>query len=368
MKQHPKKNHQIDGPRILVSGWVGAANIGDELIFRSLAEKLEQRGVNTLAMSTDPDETRRLHGVDAVGWYDARGVTRAVASSNGLILGPGGLLQDETSIWNLPAHLHRVIGAKMARTPILGLGLGVGPLASGASRRLVRTALRSTPITVRDPDSALLAAACGLTDVTVTADLAYGLPIPVAEPVDRIVASFRPFSGSGGLIPARQADLRTLALDDRVVAAASALDDLSRRTSLPVHLLAFEAERDAIYHDLIADHMTVPVTTGVATVDSVFEEVARSRLVVGMRYHAVVSAVMAGRPVVVIGYSPKARSLARHLGDGGLLVENDPASYPEIVGGFELLDRGDRVSEFRAERRTAEAGNDAALDRFLLNL
>lgn len=368
MNQRPKKNHPTDDPRILVSGWVGAANIGDELIFRSLAAKLEQRDVQVLAMSTDPDETRRLHGVDAVGWHDARGVTRAVASSDGFILGPGGLLQDETSIWNLPAHLHRVLGAKMARTPILGLGLGFGPLASGTGRRLVRTALKSTPITVRDQESALLAAACGLTDVTVTADLAYGLPIPVAEPTDRIVAALRPFSGSGGLVPARRADLRTLAPDDRVLAAASALDDLSRRTSLPVHLLAFEAERDALYHDLIADHMTVPVTTGVATVGSVFEEVAQSRLVVGMRYHAVASAVMAARPVVVIGYSPKARSLAHHLGDGGLLVENDPASYPEISHGSELLDRGDRVAEFRTERRAAEAGNDAALDRFLLNL
>ena len=368
MSQRPKKNHSTDDPRILVSGWVGAANIGDELIFRSLAAKLEQRGVKTLAMSIDPEETRRLHGTDAVGWYDARGVTRAVASSDGVILGPGGLLQDETSIWNLPAHLHRVFGARLARTPTLGLGLGVGPLASRTSRRLVRTALRSTPITVRDPESALPPLSVTSETALDLSNSTYGLPVPVAEPTDRIVASFRPFSGSGGLMPARQADLRTLAPDDRVVAAASALDDLSRRTSLLVHLLAFEAERDALYHDLIAGHMTVPVTTGVANVDSVFEEVARSRLVVGMRYHTVVSAVMSARPVVVIGYSPKARSLARHLGDGGLLVDNDPASYPEIVGGFELLDRGDRVAEFRAERRTAEAGNDAALDRFLLNL
>jgi polysaccharide pyruvyl transferase CsaB len=353
------------GPRILVSGWVGAANLGDELIFRSLVTKLQRRGVQILVMSTRPDETLRVHGVNAIGWYDAAGVTRAVAGSDAVIFGPGGLLQDETSIWNLPAHLHRIVMAKMARTPILGLGLGVGPLNARTSRRMVRTALRSTPITVRDQESATLAAACGLDDVTVTADLAYGLPVPSAEPTDRIVAAFRPFSGGGGVVPARQSDLRSLAPDDRVLAAASALDDLSRRTSLPVHLLAFEAERDALYHDLIADHMAAPVTTGVAAVDSVFYEVARSRLVVAMRYHAVVSAIMASRPAVVVGYSPKVRPAAHLLGRAGLLIANDPIAYRDIADGAALLGRDSDVAVAREERRIAESGNDDALDRFL---
>jgi len=362
------KNPPNSGPRILVSGWVGAANIGDELIFRSLVAKLQGRGVQILVMSTNPDETQRVHGVDAVGWYDAPGVTRAVAGSDAVIFGPGGLLQDETSIWNLPAHLHRVFAAKMARTPILGLGLGVGPLGSGTSRRLVRTALRRTPITVRDQESATLAAECGLSNVTVTADLAYGLPIPSAEPADRIVASFRPFSGGGGVVPARRSDLRSLAPDDRVLAAASALEDLSRRTSLPVYLLAFEAERDALYHDLIADHMTAPVTTGVATVDTVFDEVAGSRLVVAMRYHAVVAAIMASRPAVVVGYSPKVRPAAHLLGRAGLLIANDPIAYRDIADGAALLGRDADVAVAREERRSAEIGNDVALDQFLSSL
>jgi len=357
-----------DPHQILVSGWVGADNVGDELIFQSLSAKLAERGAAVTTMSTRPDATRQLHGVDAVGWLDAVGTLRAITSANALIVGPGGILQDETSIWNLPAHLHRALAARATRTPVLGMGLGAGPLNTASGRFLVRSALRSVPLTVRDDDSARLLSDIGLRRVTVTADLAYGLPVPTADAADRIVASLRPFSGSGGLVPARRSDLRTLAADERVTAAANALDELARRSSLPVHLLAFEAERDARYHDLIAAHMTGPVTTGIATVDTAFDEMARSRLVVAMRYHAVVAAVMAGRPAVVIGYSPKVRSLARRLGDAGLLVDNDPASYHQIVEGLDLVGRDDRVSEIRAERREAEAGNDSALDRFLLSL
>ena len=354
-----------DQRRILVSGWVGADNVGDELIFRSLAIKLQERGAAVTTMSTRPETTRRLHGVDAVGWSDVTGTLGAIRSADGVIIGPGGILQDETSVWNLPAHLHRVLVAKTMRTPVLGLGLGAGPLNTATGRSIVRSALRSVPLTVRDDDSARLLTESGLRRVTVTADLAYGLPVPKADGVDRIVVSLRPFSGSGGLVPARRSDLRTLGTDDRVAAAAAALDELAHRSSLPIHLLAFEAERDARYHDLIAEQMTEPATTGIASITTVFDEVARSRLVVGMRYHAVVSAIMASRPAVVIGYSPKARSIAHRLGSAGLLVENDPASYHEVAEGVALLGRDDHVAEVRAERRSADTGNDAALDRFL---
>lgn len=352
-------------PRVLVSGWVGADNVGDELIFRSLARKLEARAVTPQTMSTRPDATRRLHGVDAVAWSDVTGTLGAIRSSDGMIVGPGGILQDETSIWNLPAHLHRVFLSRAARTPVLGMGLGVGPLRSSAGRSLVRAALRSMPVTVRDEDSGVLARSCGLRDVTVTADLAFGLPISAAKPVDRIVASLRPFSGGGGLRPARRSDMRVLDMDDRIRAAASALDELSHRASLPVHLLALEPERDARYHDLIADQMTTSVTTGIATIDTVFDEFARSRLAVAMRYHAAVSAIMAARPVVVIGYSAKARSIANLLGPGGSLVTNDPAAYPEIARGFDLIGRETDVAAVRTDLRHAERRNDDILDDFL---
>jgi polysaccharide pyruvyl transferase CsaB len=354
--------------RVLVSGWVGANNIGDELIFRSLAHKLQERGVRVQAMSTDPAATQQLHGVEAVGWYDIPAVVRAVAKCDAFVLGPGGLLQDETSVWNLPAHLHRVFGAKAARKPVIGIGLGVGPVMSRPSQRLVRAALRTTPITVRDEASASAAAEIGLTDVTATADLAYGLPVPQVEPKDRIIVSLRPFSGGGGVTPARRSDLKTLQPDDRVHAAAKALDELSHRASLPVHLLSLESERDVIYHNLIADAMATSVTTSMASVESAFQEIASSRLVIAMRYHAVVSAIMALRPAVVVNYSPKMQSAAHIMGTAGLLVENVVAAYPDIVNGSLLLEKDHDLEPVRSERMRAEQGNDEVLDQLLSRL
>ncbi|MCZ7533584.1 MAG: polysaccharide pyruvyl transferase family protein [Acidimicrobiia bacterium] len=356
----------MSGPtRVLVSGWVGAMNIGDELVFRSLATKLRDRGVTVQVMSRDPEGTEALHEVEAISWYNPSTVLGAIAGCDGFILGPGGLLQDETSVWNLPAHLHRVFAAKTARKPVLGLGLGAGPLKSKASRSLVRAALKSVPVTVRDEESAAVLADCGISNVTTTADPAFGLPIPTAEVADRIVVSLRPFSGGGGVIPARRSDLRSFDSDDRIGAAARALDDLSVRTSLPIHLLAFEGERDAPYHHRIASEMSAPVTESTASVDTVFDEIAKSRLVVAMRYHAVVSAVMAGRPAVVIAYSPKVRSIGTLMGSGALILENDASSLTTIPDGADLLGTTHDLIAVRDHLRHAESGNDQAIDNLL---
>jgi polysaccharide pyruvyl transferase CsaB len=353
---------------VLVAGWVGADNLGDELIFRSVQRKLESRGVAVVAVSVDPSATHRLHGVETVSFRDLPGTMRAIRSSQGMIFGPGGLIQDETSIWNLPAHLHRVVAARALGTPVLGMGLGAGPLDSRLGRALVRSGLRSVTMTVRDTASAALVERCGAGPATVTADVAFGLPLPTSDAEERIVASLRPFSGGGGVLPARQSDLRAIRDEPRVIAAARALDGLSERTGLPIHLLAFEPERDTAFHGRIAEHMRSGPTTGIAHIDSVFDEMARSRLVVGMRYHAVVAAVMAGRPSVIIGYSPKTASIADSLGDGCLFVPNEVAAYGAIAEGASLLGRDGDVELVRGRFRWAEAGNDAALDAFLTAL
>ena len=233
---------------------------------------------------------------------------------------------------------------------------------------MIRAALGSVPMTVRDDASAELARHAGLKDVTTTADLAFGLPIPTAEPIDRIVASFRPFAGTGGVKTARRSDLQSLDNGSRIVETAKALDELSRRTSLPVHLLAFETERDVPFHRQIAEAMSAPVTESAASLDSVFDEFARSRLVVAMRYHAVVSAIMAARPAVVVTYSPKVRSAGELMGSAAHLLTNDPHAYSGIADGARLLDEPHDLGSVRQERRTADQGNDQTLDQFLSNL
>src|SRR5690606_29444732 len=107
--------------RAAVAAWVGSANAGDELVHAGLRRHLADLGVEPVVGGR-----ARLVAGAALGRVDA------------LVLGGGGLLQDETSDLNLPSHLAPVLAA---RVPAAGVGLGAGPLVTRAGRALVRRAL-----------------------------------------------------------------------------------------------------------------------------------------------------------------------------------------------------------------------------------
>jgi polysaccharide pyruvyl transferase WcaK-like protein len=122
----------------------------------------------------------------------------------------------------------------------------------------------------------------------------------------------------------------------------AALDALAERTGLPLHLVAMDTERDVAFNDELATLVRAPVTVAAPTLDTVLGEVARSRLVVAMRFHAVVAALLGARPVVAIGYAPKVASLAAEMGGWAELVEDTVNGHAQVASaGATLLGRAD---------------------------
>ena len=85
---------------ILVSGYYGFDNLGDEAILAALCQDLAALGVSRREIavpSGNPAKTAALHGVTALGRFDLPGIWRALSSARCLISGGGSLLQDVTS-------------------------------------------------------------------------------------------------------------------------------------------------------------------------------------------------------------------------------------------------------------------------------
>lgn len=347
--------------RCTVAAWIGSPNLGDELVFAALSAQLAERGVTVDALSVAPAATAADHGVSARRRLQ---VLRPGAGGDATILGGGGLLQDETSTLNLDLHLTPVAAARVRRTPVAGVGLGAGPLHTRYGRRLVRSVLAGAPVAVRDDASADLLQAIGLPRPTVAADLVLSLPDVGTAPTDRVVACLRPWSGRRHRLPAR---LRRHRPDERFVAgAARGLDDLADDTGMPVHLVAFDASKDGPLHDAVAARMRTPVTLSAPDRHRVLAEVAASRLVVAMRYHGGLAAVVAGRPTVLVGYSPKVDALATELGSGTAATRWSPdglTGLPEAAR--KVIDRGDDVVAARDRLRQRERRNGAILDQLL---
>ncbi len=353
--RQPRATHSQDS-RCTVAAWIGSDNLGDELVFTALRGQLETRGLVPVALSVAPARTSADHGADAL-----RRRSALVRGTGAAVLGGGGLLQDETSTLNLDLHLMPVIAARARRAVVVGVGLGAGPLSTRAGRLRVRMALARVPLAVRDEGSADVLEGLGLPRPVVAADLTLSLPPRAIDPQDRIVACLRPWTGERHRVPAR---FRRHTVDDGFVAgAARSLDELSASTGLPVHLVAFDAPKDDPLHQRVAAQMAHTPTAARPSLAEVLDEVAASRLVVSMRYHGGMAAVLAGRPAVLVGYSAKVDSLAADIGPGAAGLRFDATGLGDLASAAaSVIDRGDDVVAARSRLAERERGNGSVLD------
>ena len=142
---------------ILLAGYFGFGNLGDELLLEAALKNLERCGVSRdkiAALSKDPEDTRSRFGIEAFNRWNISAVWGALDRSRLMIMPGGGLFQDATS-WRSCVYywgLVRIAAAKS--TPTALLGQSVGPLSGKFARLLTKDALaRCTYLAVRDKPS-----------------------------------------------------------------------------------------------------------------------------------------------------------------------------------------------------------------------
>lgn len=360
------------GPRALVAAWVGSTNLGDELVFRGLRRQLGELGAAVTAVSLHPAATRAAHGVEAIDHRDVPGLVLAARRADVVVLGGGGLVQDQTSPWNIPYHLSRLWAARAGRTPAAAIGLGAGPLDTRPARAITRATLAPLrSVTTRDAASAEVLGGVGVAGATVAADLALSLPVPEVAVGDRLVVALRPWQGRRRALPVGVSRPGDRAAPPWFLdGVASALDAAASATGLAVRFVALQAERDGPLHAQVAERMRTPATTCCPGLDTVVDEIAGGRVVVAMRYHALVAAVLGARPSVALAYSPKVAWLAADVGGGTTTVEWSAAGLARLAGAVERAAATEAqavavVAEARERLRRREQANGAALARVL---
>ena len=160
---------------ILISGYYGFDNIGDESILRTLVTSLRERipDCSLTVLSHDPAATREKYGVEAVERMSPLAIARAVRRCDMLISGGGSLLQDVTSSKSLHYYLAIIRFAQLLGKKVFIYSQGIGPIEKDADRRATARALRRADgIVVRDERSAALLAEIGVPAerVVITAD------------------------------------------------------------------------------------------------------------------------------------------------------------------------------------------------------
>ena len=142
--------------RIVVSGYYGAKNAGDEAMLAAMLEVLGDLDpeLHITVISADPADTRRRHGVEAIGSFDAGAIFSAMRRADLVVSGGGSLLQNVTSGRSLYYYMAVIFLALLLGKRVMLYAQGIGPVTGVFACRAMRwLGNRVSLITVRDEGS-----------------------------------------------------------------------------------------------------------------------------------------------------------------------------------------------------------------------
>lgn len=165
--------------RVVLSGYFGFDNVGDEAILFSIIRALRklEPAIEITVLSNNPAETAATYGVDTVNRWNIAEVRAALRSADGLISGGGSLMQDATSGKTIPYYAGVIKLAQIAKVPVFIYSQGIGPINGTLGKWLVKSVFnKCAGITVRDEASFALLREIGVRPpVSVVPDPVVGL-------------------------------------------------------------------------------------------------------------------------------------------------------------------------------------------------
>lgn len=140
--------------RIVLSGYYGFDNLGDESILFTIINDLKRMDITPVVLSGNPRKTSESFDVEAVDRMNLTAVFKAIRNSDGLISGGGSLLQDVTSKKSPIYYISIIKIAQLLRKPVYFYAQGVGPINQKWLKPVIRRTLSKCRfISVRDIDS-----------------------------------------------------------------------------------------------------------------------------------------------------------------------------------------------------------------------
>lgn len=179
--------------KVVISGYYGYKNFGDEAILSVLVEHLKQNNCEITVLSGNPEYTRKKDDVYSIKNFDIKKVIETIRNNDILISGGGSLLQDQTSLKSLIYYAFIIFLAQFFKKKTIIFAQGIGPLNSNISRFLVKTLLEKCAITtVRDNKSQQLLENWGI-DTKTVCDPIFSMHMPEAQKTNTVVIQLREF-------------------------------------------------------------------------------------------------------------------------------------------------------------------------------
>lgn len=357
---------------ILIAGYYGLDNIGDEAILAGMVTSLKKYipCANISVLTNNPKVTNNLHNVHTVEQSFKKGmptffkngilngefsnIYKAIDNCDIFILGGGSLLQD-LKLYYLPALYAFLSLAQVKGKITVVYGIGAGPIDTKFGKLLSKKILNNTDlVTVRDSMSKTVLDNCGVKNVIQTVDPAFGIDIPNKKEIELAISNEK--NSNQNVI---SATLYNWLHDSDLFSnpTKSSLDLQSRRQCVANIY-------DRIINDYDVDFIFIPTVKndfeGYLEINKListnerssvkeyrndflhtFSLISMSDILVGMRLHSMILATIMGVPFVPVSYCGKVKSYLELLdmSDFYLDVENivEPDFEDALFNNFEKI-------------------------------
>jgi len=314
--------------RIVLSGYFGFNNSGDEAILYAMLKTLKniEPELEIIVLTNDPEKTQKQFagmGIKTVNRWKIFEVIPALFRCDLLLSGGGSLFQDVSSNNSPLYYLGIIFLAKFFDKPVMVYAQGIGPLRKKRNRRLTSWILNTVnKITVRDQESKEDLIELGIQqEIVVTADAVLALHKQEIEekPGQEILKRYEIKREEGEKLLGVY--LRPWEKNEYLLPLVEALNTLLEQNWKIVFVpMQFPGDisvaKEAV--QLLNNHQGIILREGYSP-DEMISITKNFDLVVGMRLHSLIMAMVAGVPMVGLSYDPKVDRFLKQAGQVALL-------------------------------------------------
>ncbi len=310
--------------KVVISGYYGSKNAGDEAMLCAMLETLSEiePNISVTVISVNPEDTRKRHNVDAVHWLDILSIVRKIFSADLLISGGGSLLQNVTSRRSLYYYLGIIFLAQILFCPVMLYAQGIGPIYGTFAKKLTNFIInRVNLITVRDHGSLeeLKQLAVTRPKIFCTADPVLAIKPESLEIGRKILKQY----DKDKFIDDESVPLIGLAVrrwhgwQHCQSELAKAVDEISKKLNAQIIFLPMQCTEDVKAAQSIADITSVKCTilNEEFKTSELLSIVGCMDLLISIRLHSLIFAGVMNVPMIGISYDPKIDRFLDSIGE-----------------------------------------------------
>ncbi len=309
--------------KILISGYYGFDNFGDEAILSVLLSHL--KGNDITVLSADPRKTASLYSVNSLNSFNPELIMKRLNDFDILISGGGSLLQNVTSNKSLFYYCGLIHMFASLKKDVIIFAQGIGPVNGFWGKLIAKSALKKCKyISVRDEKSLELLQSWGIKQAKLVCDPIFDLKLPERRKTRKIGIQLRKFH-----------TLTDELFDEIIKQIALKFSDRE------IELISFQDSEDVGISQVFINKLKKKNPTANVklvqnlTNEQIIDRVAEYDYLLAMRFHACLLGLKYGIKTLAISYDPKVETLAKDAKIPYLLMDSKKNNY---IKAFEDLD------------------------------